>query len=370
MRIATYNVENLSTRARAMNRDTWKEGRSTLEAFAELGALLGKETYGAADRARMAALMIELGLARSDRGRDVLLRRSRGELLRRPKTGGIEIIAAGRADWVGSLELVQETVDVVAMRNTARVIADVDADVIAIVEAESRPALAEFNRVLLRAVGGRRYRHVMLIDGNDPRGIDVGLMTREGYPIVRMLSHVDDLASDGTPVFSRDCPEFRMVTPAGTTIDVLVNHLKSKGYGGQAASSRKRRAQAERVAQIYRDLVAQGARHVVVCGDLNDTPDSTPLRPLLRGTDLRDATEHPAFATGGFPATYGFGKGASKIDYLLLSPALFAAVRGGGIERRGMWPGSRNRRWEPYPEIDRPIHAASDHAALWVDLAV
>jgi hypothetical protein len=38
------------------------------------------------------------------------------------------------------------------------------------------------------------------------------------------------------------------------------------------------------------------------------------------------------------------------------------------VFRRGMWPGSRPRRWETYAELTRPEEAASDHAAIWVDL--
>jgi hypothetical protein len=34
-----------------------------------------------------------------------------------------------------------------------------------------------------------------------------------------------------------------------------------------------------------------------------------------------------------------------------------------------MWPGSRPRRWECYPELTRPEDAGSDHAAVWVDVA-
>ena len=37
-----------------------------------------------------------------------------------------------------------------------------------------------------------RYRHVMLVDGNDLRGIDVGLLTTARRPIVNVESHVDD----------------------------------------------------------------------------------------------------------------------------------------------------------------------------------
>lgn len=55
----------------------------------------------------------------------------------------------------------------------------------------------------------------MLIDGNDDRGIDVGIMLKEEYRIVRMLSHVDDKDDEGI-VFSRDCAEYEIKTPQGT----------------------------------------------------------------------------------------------------------------------------------------------------------
>ena len=45
-----------------------------------------------------------------------------------------------------------------------------------------------FNEAML----ANRYRHVMLVDGNDQRGIDVGLLTTARRPIVNVESHVDD----------------------------------------------------------------------------------------------------------------------------------------------------------------------------------
>ena len=51
-----------------------------------------------------------------------------------------------------------EAIDEVATRLTARVIADVDAHIIGVVEAEDRPSLMHFNRDLLGL-----YRHVMLV---------------------------------------------------------------------------------------------------------------------------------------------------------------------------------------------------------------
>ena len=368
MRLAVYNVENLFDRAKAMNLDSWSEGRPILEKFAELNALLGDQDYPAAAKARMVTLLSELGLAKTDTGPFVILRRNRGGLLRRPKTGGIEIVADGRADWVGSLELRGEPIDETAMRNTARVMRDLSADVLGVVEAESRPALAAFNARIIPAVDGTPFRHVMLIDGNDERGIDVGLMTGRRFPIGLMRSHVDDEQASGGPIFSRDCPEFYVTAPSGARIVVLVNHLKSKGFGSKAASDARRKAQAARVRAICDGLAADGEDLVAVIGDLNDTPASAPLEPLLKGSGLKDIFDHPAFDDGGYPGTYGLCNAANKIDYILLSPKLYERVQRGGVHRQGMWPGARPRRWDAYEEVARPHDAASDHAALWVDL--
>jgi endonuclease/exonuclease/phosphatase family metal-dependent hydrolase len=368
MKLAVYNVENLFDRAKAMNLDSWAEGRPVLEKFAELSGLLGQIVYSSADKTRMAELMGDLGLAASDTGPFVILRRNRGGLLRRPRTGGVVIEANGRADWVGSLELRDEPINEHAMRNTARVMMDLEADVLAVVEAESRPVLAAFNSEIVPALGGTPFRHVMLIDGNDARGIDVGLMSRERYPIGALRSHVDDRLPNGEAVFSRDCPEFEVTTPSGECLLVLVNHLKSKGYGGTAASNARRQAQSERIAQIYKGLIDNGARNIAIVGDLNDTPESAPLAPLLQHTDLKDIFTHPAFDDGGYPGTYDLCNAANKIDYILLSPNLFGRVQAGGVFRKGMWPGSRPKRWETYAEVGRKADAGSDHAALWAEI--
>lgn len=371
MRLAVYNVENLFDRAKAMNLNTWDEGRPVLEAFAALNALLGQVTYSDADRQQMAQLIIGLGMEKTDTGPFVILRRNKGGLLKRPRTGGVEIIAAGRADWVGSLELRDEPINEHAMRNTARVIHDLGADVLGVVEAESRPVLKAFCDEILPAVGGTPFPHVMLIDGNDERGIDVGLLTSQDYPIGRMRSHVDDRVPGTERVlFSRDCPEFEVLTPNGARVLVMVNHFKSKGFGSKAESDRRRKAQAVRVAEICAERLSEGWEHIAVIGDLNDTPDSDPLKPLIDQSAMKDAFMHPGFDNGGYKGTYGSCTAANKIDYLLLSPALFAHVKAGGVIRRGMWPGSKPKRWDSYAELKRPQDAASDHAALWVDLDI
>lgn len=369
MRLASYNVENLFDRPRAMSLGSWEEGKEVLDRFAKLNKLLGEIRYTSQAKLKMVKLLEELGLADSDRNKFVLLRQNREKLVKRSPTAGLQIVANGRADWAGTLELVDVPVDEEAMRNTARVINSVNADVMGVVEAESRPVLSQFNEKLLPSLGGEYYRHVMVIDGNDERGIDVGLMARNGFAIRNMRSHVDDCGDDGQEIFSRDCPEFEVQLPSGKSLWVLVNHLKSKGYGKPADNDAKRKKQASRVAEIYGALRADGQSLVAVLGDFNDTPASDALAPLF-ATDLRDAQSHQLFDDGGFPGTHGSSAASGKLDYILLSPALFERVSSGGIFRQGMWPGSRPPKWPVFAELTKPSQAASDHAALWVDLDV
>lgn len=77
----------------------------------------------------------------------------------------------------------------------------------------------------------------------------------------------------------------------------------------------------------------------------------------------------PTFDTGEFAGkgTFGLGNDNNKIDYLLLSPALFARVTSCGLFRKGAWPGKSPRRWTVYEELKEEAHVASDHHAVsWV----
>lgn len=55
----------------------------------------------------------------------------------RDETQSMEIIAKGRGDWIGWVELAKEAVDETATRMTARVIQEVDADILGLVEAKT-----------------------------------------------------------------------------------------------------------------------------------------------------------------------------------------------------------------------------------------
>jgi hypothetical protein len=56
------------------------------------------------------------------------------------------------------------------------------------------------------------------------------------------------------------------------------------------------------------------------------------------------------------------------------SPELAAKATVGGVFRKGLWGNPKNKNppkpdlWQIYPQITAAKHAASDHAAVWVDL--
>lgn len=370
MRLATYNVENLFVRARALNLEGWAEGKKILEQFVALVELIEQPVYTNEIKARMIELMAALGIDKRNDARFVLLRENRGQFAKYSALTGTRIVARGRGDWLGGVELRSELVNETATRNTAQVVRDVGADVIAMIEVEDRRALRQFSEKLLLEVGGVPYEQTMLIDGNDDRGIDVGLMARQPWRIGWMRSHADDTDERGRRIFSRDCPELSIWTPSGGVIWLLVNHFKSKGFGSQEASHGRRQAQATAVREIYDRLRSEGATQIAVLGDLNDTPDSTAMAPLVGPGDIKDVSAHPAFQTDGRPGTFQSGNARDKIDYMLLSPELFGRVTGGGVWRKGVWGAGRKPAWEVYPEMTQPNHAASDHAALWCDLDV
>ncbi|MFO1310928.1 MAG: endonuclease/exonuclease/phosphatase family protein [Burkholderiales bacterium] len=364
MKIASFNVENLFERVKAMNEPP-ATARDILNDYAKLNSLLARPTYSSADKASILALLKKYKLQKAGESEFFLLRENRGHLFQRETASKpAAITAGGRGDWIGWLELKPAPVNAVAISNTGRVISDLNADVLAVVEAEDRPSLMRFNKIVLAEYPDAPYYHVMLIDGNDERGIDVGIMTRESYPITSIESHVDD--HDGNErIFSRDCAGYRIDLPSGKQVWILINHLKSKGYGDFAKSNEKRKKQAQRVRDIY-DTLVQTDPFVAVVGDFNDTPDSDPLDPLLgNGSTLKDVSSHPGFDDGGRPGTYANGAASNKIDYILCSPKLFEKITGGGIYRMGVWGGKNGDLFPHYDTITGPEEAASDHAAIW-----
>lgn len=371
MRLATFNVENMFERAKAMNLENWELGASILEDYKELNDLIHRDIYTEEIKAEILLIMkSHKGLLTQGESTFLRLREIRGKLIARPKNKPPEIAVSGRDDWVGWFELEKETIKGKAIENIGRVIGLLDTDILCIVEAENRISLQHFNLDVLPFVEVNSFEHVMLIDGNDTRGIDVGILVRAPMELLGIYSHIDDMDEKGK-IFSRDCAEYLIKTADGNTLLVLINHFKSKGYGGFAESNEKRLRQARRVRQIYEDRLSEGFDYIAVVGDLNAAPHESCMDPLIReGSTLIDIMAHPNFLGDNRPGTHGNGTASAKLDYILMSPKLAAKMENGGIERRGVWGGKNGTLFPHLPTIQTRQDAASDHAALWGKLLV
>jgi endonuclease/exonuclease/phosphatase family metal-dependent hydrolase len=356
VRIATFNVENLFSRAKVLNLQDEAATADRLLRINDLQQLLDKPKYEVTDKKNILELVDELK-------NDIEIREDRGKLI--TGTGANRKVAAdGRKGWDGGIDLKRAEFTDLQRENTALVFDKVKADVFCVVEAENRDVLARFNSALLSP----KFKFNMLIDGNDPRGIDVGLYSK--FEFGTMRTHI----FDGTPqsrTFSRDCPEYEVLLPSGKSLFVLPNHFKSKS-GGAGATDARRKRQAEAVRDILKryDLTTD---FVVVAGDLNDTPDRAPLKPLLDVPNLFDvlAVQFPAVADAPKRGTYKFGNKLQQIDYLLVSKPLRDKLTKAGVEQRGIWKiADVNPAVSTFPEITGPNSAASDHGAVFADFDI
>ena len=350
VRVATFNVENLFSRAKVLNFKNNLEGDQLLFKINELKKELSKLTY---DKPKILKLYNEL--------KDYIsISETREKLFDRYKT---KVVANGVNDWDGFISFKREKFDEGARKNTAKVIRTVNPDICCMIEVESRPVLKYFSSERLAKTNAfANYPYLMLIDGNDNRGIDVGIASR--FPIRRIYSHIDD--KDGkSSIFSRDCLELEIESPVGT-IWMLLNHFKSKGYGDQDTSNKKRTKQAEEVAKILKRYDLKNDK-VVVAGDLNDTPDSSPLAPLLNVTNLSEVLE-TKFPNAEDRWTYHYKKN-EQIDYLLVSKPLLSSLSDAGVERRGIFDVQKftDGNIQSFDTVKHYIDSASDHGMVWAD---
>ncbi|MDQ0683749.1 endonuclease/exonuclease/phosphatase family metal-dependent hydrolase [Streptomyces achromogenes] len=366
IRIATFNMENLFRRPTAFRIEDPAKRKEILDDFATLVALLDLPVYTDDDKKKIAGL-VEKHRAYAIDPKDpppIYVNQSRpgkdSGLFKPPGPGKhprIEVTAKGRFAWAGWAELGQDDLDLDTVRNTGRVVSEVDADILLTVEVEDRLTLERFNtQVLAGALDRRPYPYVMLIDGNDSRGIDIGIFSR--HPITSVRSHLSETNPDrpNQRLFSRDCPEFE-IQLNGTPLVILGNHLKSKSQDDPEL----RLAQGKRVAEIYRAALER-TPHVIVAGDLNDHPTSD-TAAVLEGTGLRDVMSHRSYH--GLPGTFGECKSErDKIDYLLLSPEVWQEVQQVGLETRGIFADGI----KSFDTVTSKVDAASDHAALYTDV--
>jgi endonuclease/exonuclease/phosphatase family metal-dependent hydrolase len=269
--------------------------------------------------------------------------------------------------------LVSYEISEIARNNTAQAILDAAPDILAVQEVENLYTLRNFNDTFL----DNYFGPMILIDGNDPRGIDVGLLIRRGFPgtIQNVRTHADDgvtrrssVVNQGYMVtgaiFSRDCLEVDILIN-GKTLTFLVNHLKAQDKKNPSSIARRRR-QAEEVVQFAK-AAADDGKLPVVLGDLNVdflkpvTPGDNSLEPLVNADFLKDP-----FPAGTWTHYYTPDKEISRLDYIFVHKSLTAV--GPDVIRKGLTTKCQQYTGPRYPTIGPEHTEASDHCPTKVVL--
>jgi endonuclease/exonuclease/phosphatase family metal-dependent hydrolase len=233
----------------------------------------------------------------------------------------------------GALDEVPAPAEVEAkLAAVAAVLRRLDADAVLLQEVEDLPLLRR-----LAALAG--YPEAHLLEGNDPRGIDVALLSR--WPVRRYLGHAAEREDDGRPRWPRDAVEAELET-GGRPLLLVGSHLSSH-LSDPDGARRARQAAALRALADAAARAAPGAL-VVVGGDLNDEAGAPALAPLLGDG---------AWAAAGPPGawTWRDGERRAALDHLAL-----AGGEGGAVLAAFVLDGA-------------DVAAASDHRPLALDLA-
>ncbi len=242
----------------------------------------------------------------------------------------------------------------------SQAIHEINADVIGLQEVENKGVLTQFRDQYLSDMG---YREVVLIEGNDTRGIDVALFSR--FPVTAVKSHKEvrfPVPGEAQPVgFSRDLLQVRIQGPNNYTFTVFVAHLKSQ-HGGDEADIR-REAEARAAQQIIAAFQKANPReNVVVMGDFNDTPLQKPIQPLVNGLGLTDIIMKD-LGNDAWVFTYHPQQYRSRIDYLLLSPSMLNEYVPKSVKLYK--PFKQGEQWKNLHFYD-----ASDHIPVTIDLNI
>lgn len=270
---------------------------------------------------------------------------------------------------------------------TAQVITANMPDVLAVQEVESLEALDEFNRTYLN----RAYPYMILVDGNDPRLIDVGLLSKFELTSIRTHRFEPKGAAVTRRIFARDCLEVEVEPAPGQTLRLYVNHFTSKLPKVSWKNGQKviHNGQARRAAQATRLVQILQARHgnplagnFVVLGDLNMGPQETEIQPLFNAGLVNVLNRLPAAErwTHYYDGAKAGTSPVEQFDYLLLSPDLAAANPQVKpiLERRGL-PDKTVKKLNASGQFGPPITnnwtkgkkgEASDHCGFFAKLTL
>lgn len=271
---------------------------------------------------------------------------------------------------------------------TAQALSAAQADVCCLQEVENLVVLTAFHNRYLKRWGHQAYRHRILREGNDGRGIDVGVLSRAR--VISVKSHADatfdslDIAPPGNTspdslIFRRDCLEVE-VEKHGRRLTLFVCHFKSM-HGGRDATRPVRQAEALALRKlICKRFKDPSQANWIALGDFNDylELDGAPqtdhgLGPLVDDGFAVDAfMRYEADPMLRWTHYYAGGGVYSALDHIFLSPALAARNKAASVRvvRAGQPFRAERYQGRRFPGVGWVVPKASDHCPLSITLQI
>lgn len=262
---------------------------------------------------------------------------------------------------------------------TAKILKDTKADIIALQEVENLDTLKNF---CSEHNLSSKYKYKLLIDGNDPRLIDVAVLSK--YPFERIVTHQYLRNTANQELFSRDCLEVEF-NISGKAFFLFINHLKSMfdltdPVNGRKNTAAKRREQVKGILKIIEDRLGDEVDKTAfaIVGDFNDYPSTdSSLKKMFETTWIKNVVENLPVAERW---THFWDNNKlieeekyKQLDYIWLSKAVVDAnpsvkpiINRQGLSKKAKNPLIKKR----YPEIEDASStiAASDHCSVSVKI--
>lgn len=295
----------------------------------------------------------------------------------------VQLVGIANIDYEGNP--LSEATTQIQRNSTAQAILENQPDILAVEEVENIWTLRCFNDEYL----GGYFDRMILLDGNDGRGINVGLCLKYGsnVEVSDIRTHIDEVyANSGeakpkrveryynsskkeivvqNALFSRDCLEVD-VNASGKPLTFLINHFKSQD--GTKAAENLRKAQASRVAEIAANIQNSG-RLPIVIGDLNEDWSVKGNLKALKDMVVSSNTMVDPFVSieDNWTHYYSVANETSRLDYILIDASLKGAISDPFIFRKGISL-KCNTAGERFPTMGYVGTEASDHCPIRVTL--
>lgn len=213
--------------------------------------------------------------------------------------------------YFGRLVQAKKTKDTETIANRIK---RIDLDIIAVQEVEDIEVLKYFNEKYL----GGMYSDVVLVEGNDKRHIDVGILSKMGIGAITSYQAFEHPQLPGERIFSRDLLQVEILDETYKKIFTIYNtHLKSNYVpftedqeAGKKEANEKRKLQAEAISMIISSYQDSNSKFILL-GDMNDGLGSEYLLPMqkFRDEQLINAIVNPLESRKTKPETEDHGNG-------------------------------------------------------------